>query len=241
MSEQSKSLMVRAAEQYGMEPRNFEQTLMATIIPPGKDGRPAATREQVAALLIVAEQYQLNPFTKEIYAFPAKGGGIVPVVGVDGWARLINGHKAFDGIKFEYHDAPDGKLKAITCSIYRKDLAHPVQVTEYLEECQRSTDPWLKLPRRMLRHKALIQCGRVAFSLSGIYDEDEAERIVEAEVRQTVTAASAANLAQLTERLEAEVADPIIDAAVADVAGVPDAELDDIWSKPLPSGEVDPG
>jgi hypothetical protein len=31
----------------------------------------------------------------------------------------------------------------------------------------------------MLRHKALIQCARVAFGFSGIYDPDEAERIVE--------------------------------------------------------------
>ena len=29
----------------------------------------------------------------------------------------------------------------------------------------------------MLRHKALIQCARVAFGFSGIYDEDEARRI----------------------------------------------------------------
>jgi len=31
----------------------------------------------------------------------------------------------------------------------------------------------------MLRHKALIQCARIAFGFSGIYDEDEAARIVE--------------------------------------------------------------
>ncbi|WP_241284663.1 recombinase RecT, partial [Enterobacter hormaechei] len=47
------------------------------------------TDEQFTALLIVANQYGLNPWTKEIYAFPDKGG-IVPVVGVDGWARIIN-------------------------------------------------------------------------------------------------------------------------------------------------------
>ena len=31
----------------------------------------------------------------------------------------------------------------------------------------------------MLRHKTLIQCARYAFGLAGVYDEDEAERIVE--------------------------------------------------------------
>ncbi|ENC7540331.1 phage recombination protein Bet, partial [Salmonella enterica subsp. enterica serovar Brandenburg] len=32
---------------------------------------------------------------------------------------------------------------------------------------------------RMLRHKAMIQCARLAFGFAGIYDKDEAERIVE--------------------------------------------------------------
>ena len=31
----------------------------------------------------------------------------------------------------------------------------------------------------MLRHKAMIQCARLAFGYGGIYDQDEAERIVE--------------------------------------------------------------
>lgn len=34
----------------------------------------------------------------------------------------------------------------------------------------------------MLRHKALIQCARVAFGFSGIYDQDETERIIEGQV-----------------------------------------------------------
>ena len=39
---------------------------------------------QLSALLIIANQYGLNPWTKEIYAFPDSRNGIVPVVGVDG-------------------------------------------------------------------------------------------------------------------------------------------------------------
>jgi hypothetical protein len=31
----------------------------------------------------------------------------------------------------------------------------------------------------MLRHKAMIQCARIAFGFGGIFDQDEAERIVE--------------------------------------------------------------
>ena len=68
--------------------------------------------------------------------------------------------------------------------IYRKDRTHATSITEYLEEVVRNTDPW-KMARRMLRHKAIIQCARVAFSFSGIKDDDEAEKIVQAEVLET--------------------------------------------------------
>jgi phage recombination protein Bet len=130
---------------------------------------------QMAALLLVASQYQLNPWTKEIYAFPDRNNGIVPVVGVDGWSRIINSHSEFDGMDFE-QDA-----ESCTCIIYRKDRSHPIKVTEWMEECKRDgVGPWKSHPRRMLRHKAMIQCARLAFGFVGVFDQDEAERIVEA-------------------------------------------------------------
>lgn len=133
---------------------------------------------QMTALMIVANQYGLNPWTKEIYAFPDKNNGIVPVVGVDGWSRIINSHPQFDGIDFE-QDAD-----SCTCTIHRKDRGHPIRVTEYMVECKRSAGPWQSHPYRMLRHKALIQCARLAFGFVGIFDQDEAERIIEAEAKE---------------------------------------------------------
>ena len=59
------------------------------------------TDEEFAACVIVANEYELNPLLREIYAFPKKGGGVVPVVGVDGWLRVINRHSQFDGIDEE--------------------------------------------------------------------------------------------------------------------------------------------
>lgn len=132
---------------------------------------------QMTALMVVANQYGLNPWTKEIYAFPDKNNGIVPVVGVDGWARIINSHPMFDGMDFEQDD------QACTCIIHRKDRSHPIRVTEYMGECRRANvGPWQSHPKRMLRHKAMIQCARIAFGYGGIYDFDEAERIVEGTV-----------------------------------------------------------
>ena len=69
--------------------------------------------------------------------------------------------------------------------IYRIDRSKPVVVREYLDEVMRSTSyvtPWDTHPKRMHRHKAEIQCARIAFGFAGIYDEDEAERIIEKDV-----------------------------------------------------------
>lgn len=130
---------------------------------------------QMTALMIVANQYGLNPWTKEIYAFPDRNNGIVPVVGVDGWSRIINSHPQFDGMEFEQDE------ESCTCIIFRKDRSHAVKVTEWMSECRRANvGPWSSHPKRMLRHKAMIQGARLAFGFVGIFEHDEAERIVEA-------------------------------------------------------------
>lgn len=173
----NRSVTVFMSEKYGMDPLAFEATVRATCSPKDRNGQIALTREEFAAFLLVAKEYGLNPLTKEIFAFPAKGGGIVPVVSVDGWINLINSKSECDGWDFETERDDEKKLVAITCRMHRKDRSHPVVVTEYLSECRRDTDPWKGMPNRMLRHKALIQAGRYAFGFAGIYDEDEAERI----------------------------------------------------------------
>lgn len=161
----------KLAKTLGMEGEGTE--LMAVLKATAFKGQ--VSDAQMAALLLVANQYGLSPWTKEIYAFPDRQNGIVPVVGVDGWARIINAHPQFDGMDFEQDE------NRCTCIIYRKDRSHPIRVTEFMEECRReNVGPWKSHPRRMLRHKAMIQCARLAFGYAGIYDADEAERIIEA-------------------------------------------------------------
>jgi len=172
--------------------------LQQTAFKTGKD-QPPASSAQVAALLVVADQYGLNPWTKEIYAFPDKQNGIVPVVGVDGWNRIANEHPQFAGETLELPPRDewlriddDAKLAPpwMRVLVYRKDRQHPTDHTEYLDECYREAfttksnykvkGPWQSHTKRMLEHKARIQARRIAFGFSGIYDQDEAERIVEA-------------------------------------------------------------
>ena len=202
MSTNMKSLVVQMSERFGVEPTKFYETLKATAFKQ-RDGS-APTDDQMMTLMIVAEQYRLNPFTKEIYAFPDKNNGIIPVVGVDGWARIINDHPSFDGIEFEYSNkmvTMDGAKVTcpewVECVIFRTDRTRPIRIREYLDEVYRAPfkgikngrsftaeGPWQTHTKRQLRHKALIQCSRVAFGFGGIYDQDEAERIrdIEGEV-----------------------------------------------------------
>lgn len=168
-----RSLLATFAEKYGLEANNMMRTLRSTVFRPNKDG-VEPSNEQVAAFLIVANQHSLNPFTKEIHGFLDKRGGIVAVVGLDGWAKKINEHQQFDGMTFEQDD------EKCTCTMYRKDRKYPTVHTEWMAECKRPTEPWSTHPKRMLNWKALIQTARIAFGFAGIYEPDEAERIVEA-------------------------------------------------------------
>lgn len=168
------SLLATFAHRYGLEANNMMRTLRATVLRPSANGADPSN-EQVAAFMIVANQHQLNPFTKEVHGFVDKRGGIVPIVGVDGWAKLANQHPQFDGMDFEQN------AESCTCKIYRKDRAHPIVVTEYLSECKQGSPAWQSHPKRMLRHRAMVQAMRLAFSFAGVYDPDEGESVLAAQ------------------------------------------------------------
>ena len=190
---EQKPLIVRMAEKFGVDENKFLKTLKDTVFKQA-GGKPISN-EQLMMVLIVAEQHNLNPFTKEIYAFPSKAG-IVPVVGYDGWVKLVNTHPMFDGVEFiasprvvQMEDDAKECPEYITCKMYRKDREHPIQITEYLDEvyqpkrsCNKNgrnysiSGPWQTHTKRQLRTKAFNQAARVAFGLSGFYDPDEAER-----------------------------------------------------------------
>ncbi len=167
-----KSVLVAIASRYSMEPAAFEATVRATC------GCANATREEMAAFLLVANEYGLNPLTREIYAFPKKGGGIQPIVSIDGWLSLANRQPQMDGYEVTFTHDEQGRLVSATCTLWRKDRSHPTVVTEFLDECLRQTEPW-KMQHRMMRHKATKEAIRSAFGFAGIVDQDEAENIID--------------------------------------------------------------
>lgn len=171
-----RSALETLASRLQIQPAELKSTLVKTVF------AGCRTESEFLALIIVANEYGLNPLTKEIYAFPAKGGGVVPMVSIDGWIRIMNEHPQYDGIDFNYQLDEKGNVEAIESVIYRKDRTRPTKVLEWLDECKRNTDPWNKSPKRMLRHRALMQGARVAFGFSSIAIEEDALEGVYTEV-----------------------------------------------------------
>jgi phage recombination protein Bet len=178
-----RGILDQMADQYNLDPKVFEATVARTCMP------TQHSREEFVACLLIAHKYSLDPFTREIFFMRGKDQIIRPIVSVDGWIAIINRHPQFDGMEVAYEKDDKGRPVAATCTIYRKDRARPTIVTEFLDECRRDSPAWKQTPSRMLRHRVIIQCGRVAFGLAGIMEEDEFQRWQEAPpvVKQSLT------------------------------------------------------
>lgn len=139
-------------------------------------------------LLLAAERAGIDPAGGDIYALPRQwaqqgpsGGAAasappaVLVLSLDGWCRVINAHPQFDGMSFREGDASEDGLPAyIECSIYRRDRRAVTRVREYMCEANTGNGAWLTHPRRMLRHRSMVQCARLCFGLGGLLEHDEA-------------------------------------------------------------------
>jgi hypothetical protein len=138
----------------------------------------AWTLPDLERLLAACLRHNLSPTGREIFLAPdSLGGAPLLVVGVDGWSRILNEHKQFAGMRFrESAELVDGIPAWVECTIHRRDRRVPTAVREYLCEVRGTSSPWLTHPRRMLRHKSMVQCARITFGLGDIVDPDEALR-----------------------------------------------------------------
>ena len=190
----------RMSVKYGLKKEKFYNALVRVIFK--SDEASNISQEEVAAFLVVCEQYNLNPFLREIYPAVSRKQGLLPVLGVDGWLKQMHASPSFDGVEVSFaenritvtreSEGKNGFGRPYTATapeycqvkIYLKGKSHPVVIQEFLDETFRPTDQWVSKPCRMLRHKALIQGIRVAFGMSGVYDAEEANSIIDAEARE---------------------------------------------------------
>lgn len=121
---------------------------------------PAKT---ILVLLRMVQALHLDPFNEEIGFAQYEGGGWQTFISIEGCSKLLNAHEQFNGLVFTQAETQiEGVPEWIECSIYRKDRILPITVREHYLEVKGDSPIWQKMPRRMLRHRALQQCVRLA-------------------------------------------------------------------------------
>jgi len=121
---------------------------------------PAKT---ILTLLRMMQSLHLDPLCEEIGFTRYDDGHWQVFISIEGCSKLLNQHPQFNGLVFNQADTlVDGVPEWIECSIYRRDRIMPITVREYLKEVRSENIIWQKMPRRMLRHRALQQCVRLA-------------------------------------------------------------------------------
>jgi hypothetical protein len=116
-------------------------------------------------LLRLASKYQLDPLSDEVNLLETKEG-YLPFITIDGWAKLINQHPQYAGMSLrDSTELIDGIPIWMECTIYRNDRILPIVIKEYLEEVRTDHPSWQQMPRRMLRHRVIQQCARLAFNI----------------------------------------------------------------------------
>ena len=167
------------AGRMGMDIKQFWGVVKGTVFKEASDA-------ECNALLMIAHEYGLNPLLKEIYAFKAQNGGIMPMIPIDGWLTMVNRNPLFAGYETVYPPEDQWVEKGgkrvppwIEIVMFRRDTDRPYPHREYLDECFKDTGPWRSHPKRMLKHKAFIQSARYALGYSGVYDEDEAKSMID--------------------------------------------------------------
>ena len=123
---------------------------------------PAKT---ILNLLRSMQSLHLDPLCEEIGFTQYDDGQWQLFITIEGCSKLLNQHPQFNGLVFTQSDTLiDGVPEWIECAIYRKDREVPTTVREYLTEVKGENEIWKKMPRRMLRHRALQQCVRLAIT-----------------------------------------------------------------------------
>jgi hypothetical protein len=119
------------------------------------------------AIMKIAKRFKLNPVFGHIAWELDATGDYEVYIPIDGWIALIHREPRFQGLTFHQSAESESNIPLwMECTIYRSDLTHPITVREYYAELKTDHPIWQAMPRRVLRHKTLQQCARLAFGIS---------------------------------------------------------------------------
>ncbi len=151
------TLVTEVANTLGIVPQELSHWTKEAVVP----------KEVLKSILRVAKRYQLNPLLGQIDWELNLDGSYEVYIPIDGWITMIHREPSFKGLTFsQATETEEGIPIWMECSIYRADLIQPMTVREYYAELKTDHPVWMQMPRRMLRHKTLQQCARLAFGIS---------------------------------------------------------------------------
>jgi hypothetical protein len=120
-------------------------------------------------LLRLANKYGLDPLSDQIILIQSQNDTYQAFITIDGWSKLINEHPQYAGMSLrDSTELKDGIPTWIECTIYRNDRILPIVIKEYYEEVKTDHPSWQQMPRRMLRHRVIQQCARLALGITAI-------------------------------------------------------------------------
>jgi len=180
----------------------------------------------------IAKTFDLNPMRNEIYFVERRSkvngqwiNKVVPMIGRDGFLSIAHKSGKFEGMetKAEVKEVPvlingvwETKKDLVgICSVYRKDTSHPFTVevtyTEYVQKNKDGspTSMWATKPITMIKKVAESQALRKAFSVAGLYSEEEVEIVdapaMENETKEDINKLMANNKAKKEEIKDIEI------------------------------------
>lgn len=141
-----------------------------------------ATQPEFDLMLHMARTYGLDPLTKQIWLVKYGSSPASIFAGRDGFLEI--GHRSgnFDGMdtKVEVVEQPINRNGVVrpwqyraTCSVFCKDMKHPITVEVYEEEYTTGRNLWKDKTRTMIGKVAESQALRRAFRISGLYSPEE--------------------------------------------------------------------
>lgn len=129
-----------------------------------------ATDMQLRMFLEVCKRTGLDPFLREIW-FVAQTGVIMAAR--DGYLRVANEHPQFDGMETRVErDEKNIPIKA-TCTVWRKDRAHPTICEAFYNEYVKSSQVWQQYKSAMIGKIAEVLALKRTFAINGVVTEEE--------------------------------------------------------------------
>ena len=128
-----------------------------------------ATDAQFKMFIEVCRATGLNPFLREVWFVPSVG----ILAGRDGYLAAANRHPQFDGMST--HVDRDDKMVPIkaTCTVWRKDRAHPIICEAYYSEYRKQSGVWSQYPSAMISKVAEVLALKRSFAINGVVSEEE--------------------------------------------------------------------